>query len=67
MDNINKSNLIILDARAALDDPSKGLNSYKEGHIKGALFVDLEETMTGKLSTHGGRHPFPDVENSQKI
>ncbi len=62
MENINKKNLIILDARAALGDPLKGLNSYKNGHIKGAQFVDLEETMTGKVSSHGGRHPFPNIE-----
>lgn len=61
MENMDKDNLIILDARAGLKDPEEGLNAYKKGHIKGAQFVSLEEIMTGKASTYGGRHPLPDL------
>lgn len=61
MENMDKDNLIILDARAGLKDPEEGLNAYKKGHIKGAQFVSLEEIMTGKVSTYGGRHPLPDL------
>ncbi len=60
-ENINKDNLIILDARADLSDPEKGMKLYEEGHIKGAHFVSLEDTMTGELGIHGGRHPLPDM------
>src|SRR5699024_11931520 len=27
-----------------------------------ALPISLEDTMTGKVSEHGGRHPLPDME-----
>lgn len=62
LDNLSNEDLIILDARAGLTDPNHGYQSYKEGHIKGAQFVSMEETMTGELEIHGGRHPLPDME-----
>ena len=59
--NISKEDLIILDTRAELNDPNYGLNEYKKGHIQGARFVSMEETMTGKIKEHGGRHPLPNI------
>lgn len=60
--NLNNDNLIILDARAELNDSSAGYNQYKNGHIKGAQYVDLDEIMTGKIEEHGGRHPLPPMD-----
>ena len=62
LENYSNDNLILLDARAELNDPKAGYNQYKTGHIKRAQFVSLEDTMTGKVSEHGGRHPLPDME-----
>lgn len=62
LENYSNDNLILLDARAELNDPKAGYNQYKKGHIKRAQFVSLEDTMTGKVSKHGGRHPLPDME-----
>ena len=59
---INNDNLIILDARAELNDSSAGFEQYKNGHIKGAQYVDLDEVMTGKIGEHGGRHPLPPMD-----
>lgn len=59
IENIDMDNLIILDARAELNDPSAGLMRYRSGHIKGAQYVDLDEVMTGEIEEHGGRHPLP--------
>lgn len=53
-ENIEKDNLIILDVRAIFKD-------YEKGHIKGAQYVSLEDVAAGKLSTHGGRTPLPDI------
>lgn len=61
-ENFHMEDLIIFDARAGLLDPEEGIRLYKEGHIEGAIFVSLEEVMTGKISRHGGRHPLPDLE-----
>jgi len=62
INNLSRENLILLDVRGDLKDPSSGFNDYKESHIRGAQYVSLEETMSGKLSTHGGRHPLPNLE-----
>lgn len=59
---INNDNLIILDARAELNDSSAGFEQYKNGHIKGAQYVDLDEVMTGEIGEHGGRHSLPPMD-----
>lgn len=59
----NDPDLLVLDARAELADAFAGYNSFKTSHIKNAQFVSMENTMTGKIDTHGGRHPLPDMKN----
>ena len=54
--------LLLIDARAELADAFSGYNSFKTSHIKNAQFVSMEDTMTGKTDTHGGRHPLPDMD-----
>lgn len=61
LENRLNDDLIILDARAELNDAKAGFNQYKEGHISGAQFVSMENTMTGEIGPHGGRHPLPDM------
>ena len=51
----------ILDCRSDLGDPRAGLRAYRQGHIPGALFVDLEDDLSGKKGDHTGRHPLPEV------
>lgn len=63
LNNLSKDNLVILDARGGLNDPEYGFKEYQKYHIKGAQFVSLKKTMTGKLGTYGGRHPLPDMED----
>lgn len=47
----------LFDIRWDLGDPAAGHRRYLEGHIPGAVFVDLERDLTG---TEGpGRHPLP--------
>ncbi len=62
IDNLSKEGLIILDVRGDLNEPDLGFREYKKSHIRGAQFVNLEETMTGELGIHGGRHPLPNIE-----
>lgn len=52
--------LSLLDIRWSLADPSGGRARYAEGHIPGAVFVDLED-VTGRPSSRAGfgRHPLP--------
>jgi thiosulfate/3-mercaptopyruvate sulfurtransferase len=52
--------VILVDARWYLDGRS-GQGNYEQGHIPGAIFVDLDRQLTGLASTAVGRHPLPDA------
>jgi thiosulfate/3-mercaptopyruvate sulfurtransferase len=48
----------LLDVRWRLGGPP-GLDSYREGHLPGAVFTDLERDLAAPPSL-AGRHPLPD-------
>ncbi|MBH0777386.1 sulfurtransferase [Nocardia sp. NEAU-351] len=48
----------LLDVRWALGDPD-GPQHYLDGHIPGAIFVDLETELAALPSQAAGRHPLP--------
>ena len=50
----------VLDVRWELGGPP-GLELYLEGHIPGAVFVDLDTALAGPPGV-GGRHPLPGAE-----
>ncbi len=52
---------LFADCRWALDDPELGRRQYREGHIPGAVFVDLERDLSAPAGA-GGRHPLPTAE-----
>ncbi len=54
--------LIIIDCRFHLHAPEKGLEEYKEHHVPGAHYMDLNQDLSGEINTHGGRHPLPDFQ-----
>lgn len=54
--------LLILDCSFDLSDPAAGRRAYEAGHIPGALFVDLESTLSGPKTGKNGRHPLPTKE-----
>ncbi len=50
--------VVLADCRWYLDGRS-GRRAYEEGHIPGAIFVDLETWLSGEGGTEVGRHPLP--------
>jgi thiosulfate/3-mercaptopyruvate sulfurtransferase len=55
-----------VDCRWALGDPEAGRALYREGHIPGASFLDVERELSappGSPPEHGGRHPLPDTDD----
>ncbi len=52
-------NARLIDARFRLSDPKLAVNLYKEAHIPGATFVDLESDLSGRKTGQNGRHPLP--------
>ena len=50
-----------IDVRWSLLDRDKGPNAYREGHVPGAVFLDVNKDLSGPLGTGPGRHPLPDA------
>ena len=48
------------DCRWSLDDPESGRRAYLEGHIPGAVYLDVERDLSAPPGL-AGRHPLPDA------
>jgi thiosulfate/3-mercaptopyruvate sulfurtransferase len=58
--HIDDPNILIVDCRADIRDPTKGRTDYEASHIKNAVFTDLDVDLSD-LTQKGalGRHPLP--------
>ena len=56
--------IVLLDVRWALGDPH-GRQQHLEGHLPGAVFVDLETELADPPSPAEGRHPLPSLQRLQ--
>ncbi len=52
---------VFADCRWSLDDPDSGRRAYREGHIPGAVFLDVNRDLAAP-SGPAGRHPLPSAE-----
>lgn len=59
-------NLVVVDTRFNLRDPAEGPKLYKESHLPGAAYFDLDKDLSSPPKEHGGRHPLPEVEGFVK-
>lgn len=50
--------VVVADTRWYLDGRS-GREAYDNGHIEGAIFLDLDTDLSGAPAQPGGRHPLP--------
>lgn len=55
---------VLLDVRWRLDGPP-GIESYRAGHLPGAVFVDLDTGLSGPPGA-AGRHPLPEPAELQR-
>jgi thiosulfate/3-mercaptopyruvate sulfurtransferase len=55
----NGANVLICDCRFDLAKVSVGLEAYAKGHIPGAIYVDLDNDLSGTKTGTNGRHPLP--------
>jgi thiosulfate/3-mercaptopyruvate sulfurtransferase len=53
-------NWIVIDCRFDLTNPARGEELYREGHIPGARYADLDRHLSGPKTGKNGRHPLPD-------
>jgi len=57
----NLHSVVVADVRWSLGAGPR-LDDYLDGHIPGAVFVDLDRDLAGPPTAAGGRHPLPDPE-----
>ncbi|WP_338452705.1 sulfurtransferase [Niallia oryzisoli] len=62
IEQLQNEQVVIADCRFELGNPDKGAKLYQESHIPGAFYFDLEKQLSSPVTTHGGRHPLPDIE-----
>jgi thiosulfate/3-mercaptopyruvate sulfurtransferase len=55
-------NVLLCDCRFDLADTTSGRKAYEEGHIPGAIYVDLDQDLSGEKTGQNGRHPLPSSE-----
>jgi len=59
-DQLGQSDLVIVDCRFDLLNPAAGLQDWREGHIAGAYYADLDTDLASARQPGSGRHPLPD-------
>lgn len=65
---LNNTELLILDCRFNLADTAYGLRAYQQAHIPQAQYLDLDQDLSSPISPDSGRHPLPDSEQlSEKL
>lgn len=61
-DRLGSEDIRIADCRFNLGLYEEGLNLYAKDHIPGAVYFHLGKDLSGPVSSHGGRHPLPEIE-----
>jgi thiosulfate/3-mercaptopyruvate sulfurtransferase len=58
--HLHDDNWLIFDCRFDLAQPEWGFSDYQASHIPGAVYVHLNEDLSGPITPTSGRHPLPD-------
>jgi len=57
---LHQPDIVIVDCRFELQDPSWGEREYLASHIPGAVYAHLNRDLSGPENGSNGRHPLPD-------
>ena len=57
---IDEPDLVIVDCRHQLADTKWGRAAYGVGHLPDAVFLHLDDDLSGRMTGNNGRHPLPD-------
>lgn len=58
---LGNDDLIVVDTRTSLSDRAVSEQAYRQAHIPGARYADLDRDLSDHRKTSGGRHPWPDA------
>ena len=64
---ISRDDVTIIDCRFDLKNKTYGRDKFLEGHIPGAVFLNIEKELSGPVELHGGRHPLSMVEDIHRV
>ncbi len=53
---------LLFDCRSDLTNPKAGYESYLDGHIPSAIYVDIDHDLASEKNGQNGRHPLPSIE-----
>jgi len=54
------TDMLVLDCSFDLADPAAGRRAHASGHIPGAIYVSLDDTLSSAKTGRNGRHPLPE-------
>jgi thiosulfate/3-mercaptopyruvate sulfurtransferase len=54
--------LLLFDTRFELTNPKAGHESYLDGHIPSAIYVDVDHDLSSEKNGQNGRHPLPMID-----
>ena len=57
---LGRSDLVVVDCRFALANPTGGQSAYLVGHIPGAVYAHLDQDLSDHRKRGQGRHPWPE-------
>jgi thiosulfate/3-mercaptopyruvate sulfurtransferase len=60
---IGTGSVVCVDCRFDLAAPGAGRIAYSRARIPGAAYADLNQDLSGPVTTRSGRHPLPGVES----
>lgn len=58
-DQLADANLVVVDSRHDLMNPSLGRELYAKSHIRGAIFMSIDNDLSSEKTGLNGRHPLP--------
>ncbi len=64
--HIDEKSWIIIDCRFSLADPEAGFMAYRHGHIPNAHYANLNNDLSGQVTSMTGRHPLPNFSQLAK-
>jgi thiosulfate/3-mercaptopyruvate sulfurtransferase len=53
------ADVLVIDCEFDLGDPDRGRATYRQSHLPGALYLDLQQDLSGPETGTNGRHPLP--------
>lgn len=57
---LDQDRTVVLDCRFDLADTGAGRRAYDAGHLPGALYLHLDDDLSGAKTGRNGRHPLPE-------